>query len=41
VLGGEAAGWGLAQIEKIVAGRQRQVVVLDEPVPVYILYRTA
>ena len=41
VLGGEAAGWGLARIEKIVAGRQRQVVVLDEPVPVYILYRTA
>ncbi len=41
VLGGEAAGWGLSRIEEIIAGRKRQVAVLEEPVPVYILYRTA
>jgi murein L,D-transpeptidase YcbB/YkuD len=41
VLGGEEKGWGQARIDEIVAGRQRQVVVLEQPVPVYILYRTA
>ena len=41
VLGGEEKGWGLARINEIIATRQRQVVVLEEPVPVYILYRTA
>ncbi len=41
VLGGEEKGWGQARIDEIIAGRQRKVVVLDQPVPVYILYRTA
>lgn len=41
VLGGEEKRWGLSRIEEIVAGHQRQVVVLEQPVPVYILYRTA
>ena len=41
VLGGEEKGWSLARVNEIIAGRKRQVAVLDEPVPVYILYRTA
>ena len=41
VLGGEEKGWSIARVNEIVAGRQRRVVVLDQPVPVYILYRTA
>jgi murein L,D-transpeptidase YcbB/YkuD len=41
VLGGEEKGWSLARVNEIIAGRKRQVVVLDQPVPVYILYRTA
>ena len=41
VLGGEANGWTVARVNEIVASRKRQVVNLDKPVPVYILYRTA
>jgi murein L,D-transpeptidase YcbB/YkuD len=41
VLGGEEKGWSLARVNEIIADRKRQVVVLDQPVPVYILYRTA
>jgi murein L,D-transpeptidase YcbB/YkuD len=41
VLGGEEKGWSLARVNEIIAGRKRQVVVLEQPVPVYILYRTA
>ena len=41
VLGGAEKGWSLARVNEIIAGRKRQVVVLDQPVPVYILYRTA
>ena len=41
VLGGAEKGWNLARVNEIIAGRKRQVVVLDQPVPVYILYRTA
>ena len=41
VLGGEEKGWSLARVNEIVASRQRQVAVLDQPIPVYILYRTA
>ena len=41
VLGGEEKGWSLARVNEIVASRKRQVVVLDQPMPVYILYRTA
>jgi murein L,D-transpeptidase YcbB/YkuD len=41
VLGGEEKGWSLARVNEIIASRKRQVVVLDQPVPVYILYRTA
>ena len=41
VLGGEEKGWSLARVNEIVASRKRQVAVLDQPIPVYILYRTA
>jgi len=41
VLGGEEKGWSLARVNEIIASRKRQVAVLDQPVPVYILYRTA
>ena len=41
VLGGEEKGWSLARVNEVIAGRKRQVAVLDQPVPVYILYRTA
>lgn len=41
VLGGEEKGWSLARVNEIVASRKRQVFVLDQPTPVYILYRTA
>jgi murein L,D-transpeptidase YcbB/YkuD len=41
VLGGEEKGWSLARVNEIVASRKRQVAVLDQPMPVYILYRTA
>ena len=41
VLGGEEKGWGLARVNEVIAGRKREVVVLDQPIPVYILYRTA
>jgi murein L,D-transpeptidase YcbB/YkuD len=41
VLGGEAEGWNAERIKEIVATGERQVLVPDQPVPVYILYRTA
>ncbi len=41
VLGGEEKGWDLKRIDEIIKNRKRQVVKLDEPIPVYILYRTA
>jgi len=41
VLGGEEKGWSVARVNEIVASRKRQVVSLDQPMPVYILYRTA
>jgi murein L,D-transpeptidase YcbB/YkuD len=41
VLGGEAKGWNVARVNEIVASKERQVFVPDQPVPVYILYRTA
>ena len=41
VLGGEEKGWTVERVNEIVASRKRQVVVLDEPMPVYLLYRTA
>ena len=41
VLGGETKGWNVERVNKIIATRTRQVVTLDEPLPVYILYRTA
>jgi murein L,D-transpeptidase YcbB/YkuD len=40
VLGGAEKGWSLARVNEIISGRKRQVVVLDQPVPIYILYRT-
>lgn len=39
--GGEEKGWSLTRVNEIIAGRKRQVVVLDQPVPIYILYRMA
>jgi len=41
VLGGEEKGWSIARINEIVASRKRKVAVLDQRIPVYILYRTA
>ena len=41
VLGGEEKGWSLARVNEVIASGKRQVVVLDQPVPIYILYRTA
>jgi len=40
VLGGEEKGWSVARVNEIVASQKRQVVSLDKPMPVYILYRT-
>lgn len=34
-------GWDEESLVQAVASQERQVVVLDEPVPVYIVYRTA
>ena len=41
VLGGEEAGWGVERINQIIKGRERKVVVLEKPVPIHIMYRTA
>jgi murein L,D-transpeptidase YcbB/YkuD len=41
VLGGEGRGRSVKRVNEIVATRKRQVVNLDEQIPVYILYRTA
>lgn len=41
VLGGEEKGWTVARVNEIVASRKRQVVSLERPMSVYILYRTA
>ncbi|MFW2438921.1 MAG: L,D-transpeptidase family protein [Arenicellales bacterium] len=41
VLGGDEKGWGTERINEIIKNRERQVVVLEQPVPVHILYRTA
>ena len=41
VLGGDDNGWSLEQMNQAIASQKRQVVVLDQPIPVYILYRTA
>jgi murein L,D-transpeptidase YcbB/YkuD len=41
VLGGEEKGWGVDRIKEIIKGRQRQVAVLEKPLPVLILYRTS
>ena len=41
VLGGEENGWSLERIKEIIKSRKRQVAVLEKPVPVHILYRTA
>lgn len=41
ILGGEKRGWTVDRVREIVASRKRQVVKLEKPMPVYILYRTA
>jgi murein L,D-transpeptidase YcbB/YkuD len=40
VLGGEEKGWSVARVNEIVASRKRQVVSLNKPMPIFILYRT-
>jgi murein L,D-transpeptidase YcbB/YkuD len=40
-LEGEAKRWGIERINEIIATGKRQVVPLEEPMPIYILYRTA
>lgn len=40
VLGGADKGWSVERVQEIVATGKRQVVTLDESMPVYILYRT-
>jgi murein L,D-transpeptidase YcbB/YkuD len=40
VLGGEEKGWSVTRVNEIVASQKRQVVSLNKPMPVYILYRT-
>lgn len=40
VLGGEQKGWTVDRVNKIVDSRERQVVKLDKPMPIYIMYRT-
>ncbi len=41
VLGGEKNGWSVDAINEVIASGKRKVVVLEQPVPVHILYRTA
>jgi murein L,D-transpeptidase YcbB/YkuD len=41
VLGGEKKGWSVQRVNDIVATGKRQVVTLDQPMPIFILYRTA
>lgn len=41
VLGGPQKGWTVDRVHEIVSSRKRQVVKLEKPMPVYILYRTA
>lgn len=40
VLGGKDKGWGVERINEIIKSRNRQVAVLEKPLPVHILYRT-
>jgi len=40
LLGGSQAGWSVEKIHQLIATGQREVVVLDKPVPVHLLYRT-
>ena len=41
VLGGKKKGWSIERVNEIVKKRERKVVVLEKPMPVHILYRTA
>ncbi|MGW8195908.1 MAG: L,D-transpeptidase family protein, partial [Desulforhopalus sp.] len=41
VLGGETNGWSAERVKGIVATGKQQVVTLDQPLAIYILYRTA
>lgn len=41
VLGGEEKGWSIERVNEIVKNRERKVVVLEKPMPIHILYRTA
>ena len=41
VLGGKKKGWSVQRVNDIVSTGKRQVVNLDQPMPIFILYRTA
>ncbi|MGI9535988.1 MAG: L,D-transpeptidase family protein [Desulfocapsaceae bacterium] len=41
VLGGQEKGWSVERIKEMVKSQKRQVVKLEKPMPVHILYRTA
>ena len=41
LLGGQANGWPIERIEKLVASGKRTIVNLKEAYPIHILYRTA
>lgn len=41
VLGGKEKGWNVQRVNDIVSTGKRQVVNLDRPMPIFILYRTA
>jgi murein L,D-transpeptidase YcbB/YkuD len=40
ILGGEENGWGIERAKETIATGGRKVVVLQKPLPIYILYRT-
>ena len=41
LLGGPQAGWSVEKIDQLIATGQRKVVVLDKPIPIHMIYRTA
>lgn len=41
LLGGPGSEWTIERINDIIASGERKVVVLEKPVAVHILYRTA
>jgi len=41
LLGGIGGGWSVERIRQLIGTGERKVVVLDDPVPIHIIYRTA